>query len=168
MRNLSVTRKKNCFGNAVIWACARVKVVGPKWAYVRRLELIPTMAEDRQILNEYTDHPLVNPALPKRKKTVSRIYFGIVGFFMFVLLLLCAIALGSFGEFQRQLSGFYKLPLLQGDKCMLFATVNEDNIIRYNSYSPCIFIFWGLVSGIILSFTLFVYSIVMAVIGSKV
>jgi len=134
--------------------------------------------DDRQILKEAEDvlkDELMNEKQPpvKRNKRSARVYYGVTAFVMFFYLLLSAIALGSFGEIQRKISGFYEFG---GDKCILFASTapssSDDGddpamVIGYRSFAPCIFLFWGLVSGIILAFTMEVYAIAMIVIGPR-
>ena len=131
------------------------------------------MEDDKEVLKEFVEEPPETVGAPPstlRKKRSSRIYFGIVTFGMFMFLLLCAIALGSFGEVQRQLSRFYteaeKVILGNNNLCILSVNGEARNI-RFGSYSPCIFIFWGLVSGIILALALFLYSLVMLIIGPR-
>ena len=136
-----------------------------------------TMEDDKQILKDVEDElKESNEALPpaKRNKRPARLYYGVTSFVMFLYLLLSAIALGSFGEIQREISGFYGVK----NRCILFAhtepisSSDPDNeparvSIEFKSFAPCIFLFWGLVSGIILAFFMEVYAIVMIIIAPR-
>ena len=142
------------------------------------------MEEDREVLKELEEEahgdvePL--PPTPPRKKGPSRIYFGVVAVGMSIFLLLCVIALGSFGAKQAQLPGFFKVERERYNitdlSCILFVKTrpnpNQKSDIKviydYNqSDSPCVFIFWGLTSGTILALVMLIYSLVMLIIGSR-
>ncbi len=142
------------------------------------------MEEDKKDLMSEEDPPPYSDPLPprvenspSRNKKPTRFYHGFITLVMCLFLLLCAIALGSFGEFQRQLSGFYVGDEYKGrGLCILFAksqALSEPGkdgakwLIDYRSYGPCIFIFWGLVSGTLLAFILLVYEIVMVIIAPR-
>ena len=111
-----------------------------------------------------------------RKKRLARFYYGAISLCMLLLLLLCVIGLGSFGDFQRKLAKFYE-PGFNGKNqwCILFAHTEpysdpkDEKVtwkIYYRSFSPCIFTFWALVSGTIFAFALLVYYIVQWILGS--
>ena len=142
------------------------------------------MEEDREVLKELEEeaHEDVEPPppTPPRKKGPSRIYFGVVAVGMSIFLLLCVIALGSFGAKQAQLPGFFKVEReiydIKGGLCVLFVNTrpnpypNPDTkvIISENQGdSSCVFIFWGLTSGTILALGMIIYSLVMLIIGSR-
>ena len=140
------------------------------------------MEGDREVLKELEEEADedVEPLPPPRKKGPSRIYFGVVAVGMSIFLLLCVIALGSFGTKQAQLPGFFKVERerynIKGGLCVLFVNTrpnpdpNSDIKVIFDksqSYSSCVFIFWGLTSGTILALGMLIYSLVMLIIGSR-
>ena len=84
----------------------------------------------------------------------------------FALLLMAVVALGSFGAKQADIDKRTR-DFDPDHTCILFAKVNEDNIVELNSPGLCGYVLWGLVSITIVAFVWLIFSIVLAAIAPK-
>ena len=104
-----------------------------------------------------------------RNKTPARIYFFVFSLLYAVLLLDNVISLGCFGVKQAHVDS--KTTEWTG-KCILFGTFagthDGKNKVHLGSKGTCAFVLWGQASLSIVAFVWLGYSIIAAILGSKV
>ena len=111
---------------------------------------------------------------PKRSKTGARVYYTVVLLWVFLLLLLAGISLGSFGLRQSKITNFYRNHSgSHGHCCILyvnFGYVNGSKTYLHfpSNFGLCTFVFWGLASLNIVASSFIIYLVVLIVLGPKV
>jgi len=108
---------------------------------------------------------------PPRSKTGPRVYYVVLMCWVFLLLLLAVISLGSFGLRQSRITSFYKSNSSSNGHCILFASYDGMNgtitLLRFPNYGVCGFVFWSLASMTIVEFSFLVYFAVLAAFGTR-
>ena len=107
---------------------------------------------------------------PPRSKTGPRVYYVVLMCWVFLLLLLAAIALGSFGRKQNEITSSYKNYSSSHGHCILFVSYggkNGNQTLFPENYGVCGFVFWGLASLAIVGFSFLVYLVVLTVFGTR-
>lgn len=122
-------------------------------------------SDEEEVVPSYKPH--------KRRKTGSRVYYTVVLLWVFLLLLLAGISLGSFGLRQSKITNFYSNDADSKGHCILYVSLGsvDGSLINLNfleNFGLCAFVFWGLASLNIVAFSFIIYLVVLIVVGPKV
>ena len=126
--------------------------------------------EDTSALITFSDE---TAQTPPRSKTFSRVLFTLLSVGMLVVLLVSLIAVGYFGNKQREVTNFYKgYDTQSSGSCILYAkSLGQASdtvvLIKLHSYGPCAFVLFGLTSVSIAVVFFVVYLVVLTILGIK-
>ncbi len=108
----------------------------------------------------------------QRNKKPARVFYVLLTIVFMVLFLDSVVSLGCFGMVQRELHNFQPQLQADGSQCILFGSLgrqqNGDPGIYLPRIGTCVFVLWGQVSIVILSFVWIVYCVAQAVIAPRV